>query len=848
MKSIESRACRNLVVLYLSLSFAFLMALQPPAFAASDQNALDQVIEFNIPAHTRLDDALIEWGTRTGVTVMINARTVDWQLTQGIRGTFSARNALITLLQGSGLWYSTEGNRILIVPKNSLMPSSMWNGEGANSDPLPLTQTDGSSSQGGGHDEISSDMPPSREGHLNEVVVTAQKRTERLQDVPIPVTAVSADSLVDSNLLRLEDYYTSIPGLSIFGSQFLSIRGVSTGANTNPTVGITVDDVPFGASTNAGGSGAVPDIDPADLSRIEVLRGPQGTLYGASSMGGLIKYVTVDPSTGSVSGRAQAGIDWTHNGPDLGYNLRGSINLPLGDTVAVRASGFVRDDPGYIDNILTGQRGVDRTDVDGGRLALLWSPSDTLSLKLSALYQYSKSNGDSHVDVGPGFGDLQQSYISGTGYNDRATQAYSATLTDKIGAAELTAISGYNVSSYYSSNDFTEDVGSVAETEFGVPGSSFVNAARTNKFNQEIRLSFPIGSTVDWLIGAFYTHERNDFNQAILAIDPSTGTVAGNMLIATSPSTYTEYAGFTDLTFHITPQFDLQLGGRESDVKPQSGTSVYSGPFEGPTTTYPASNTKADVFTYLVTPEYKLTPDMMLYIRLASGYRAGGTNAVLVAGMPPQYGPDKTETYDLGAKADFLDHKLSLDASLYYIDWRNIQIQLFVPDTQFSYTGNGNTAKSEGVELSFESYPISGLHFSGWVSYDDAALTKAYPATSTVFAVAGNRLPYVSRFSGDLSVRDEFRLSSRMTGFIGLSENFVGSRVESIQNTPPPVVDPAYWRMDALAGINYETWSINAYADNVMDRRGIVDRVSIDSMAIQFIRPLTVGINVIKSF
>jgi outer membrane receptor protein involved in Fe transport len=850
----SKRACRIFVSFFrfLPVFFLSLLALQVPAHGADSEDALDKVVEFNIPAHTRLEDALIEWGTKTGVTVMINSRTVDWQLTQGVRGALSARKALIELLQGSGLWFNNEGGRILIVPKNPLVPSGLSEQDTAS--PRFLTHSDGGSEgvNGGSDGTSSPDESPkpgaSHDGHISEVVVTAEKRTERLQDVPVPVTALSADSLVDSNLLRLQDFYTSVPGLSIFGNQFLSIRGVSTGPNTNPTVGLTVDDVPFGSSTNAVGVGAEPDIDPADLSRIEVLRGPQGTLYGASSMGGLIKYVTVDPSTDAVSGRLQAGTDWTHNGPDPGYNVRGSVNLPLGDTVAIRASGFYREDPGYIDNVLTGERGIDRTDVDGGRLAMLWRQSDTLSLKLSALYQYSKSNGDPHVDVGPGFGDLQQSYIRGTGENDRESQAYSAVLTDKIGAAELTAISGYNVSSYHSSVDFSDAVGQLANLAFGVPGSSFVNGARTDKFTQEVRLTFPVGSMVDWLIGGFYTHERSVLDQYVYAVDPTSGSVAGSMLVALSPSTYTEYAGFTDLTFHLTPQLDLQLGGRESDVHPNNDTIVVSGLLEGGTSVTPAEESSANVFTYLVTPEYKISPDVMLYARLASGYRPGGPNAVVVVGMPPEYGPDKTQNYELGLKADFFDRRLSIDSSLYYIDWRNIQLRLQVPNTQFTYTGNGNTAKSEGVEFSFDSQPFAGFHVSGWVSYDDAALTKAYPTTSTISAVSGNRLPFVPRFSGNLAVRDDFRITDGMTGFVGVTESYVGDRVESIQNIPPPEVDPAYCKMDLMAGVNYRSWTISAYADNVADRRGIVDRVSIDSMAFQFIRPLTVGVNVIKSF
>src|SRR5580704_13705937 len=188
---------------------------------------------------------------------------------------------------------------------------------------------------------------------LEEIVVTAQKREERQQDAPVPTTALGGQTLIDSNQLRLQDYYTSVPGLNLTnnggGQSVVAIRGLTTGAGANPTVGIVVDDAPFGSTRSLAGSFA-PDIDPGDLARVEVLRGPQGTLYGASSLGGLIKFVTADPSTDHLSGRVQTGISDVYNGNQLGYNVRGSINVPLSDAVAVRASGFTREDPGYIDN------------------------------------------------------------------------------------------------------------------------------------------------------------------------------------------------------------------------------------------------------------------------------------------------------------------------------------------------------------------------------------------------------------------------------------------------------------------------------------------------------------------
>src|ERR1700728_291985 len=201
-----------------------------------------------------------------------------------------------------------------------------------------------------------------QETSLDEIIVSAQKRDERLQDVPIPVSVIGAAALVQSNQVKITDYYTEVPGLSVApgptSTNTLSIRGISTGANASgppapaPTVGIVIDDIPFGGT--GGGDPLVPDFDPGDLARIEVLRGPQGTLYGASSLGGLIKFVTVDPSTDAVCGRLEAGANGVHNGAEPGYTFRGSVNIPLSSDLAIRASAFTRQDPGYIHDPVVG--------------------------------------------------------------------------------------------------------------------------------------------------------------------------------------------------------------------------------------------------------------------------------------------------------------------------------------------------------------------------------------------------------------------------------------------------------------------------------------------------------------
>jgi len=655
--------------------------------------------------------------------------------------------------------------------------------------------------------------------------------------VPVPVTAISAQALLETNQLRLQDYYSSVPGLSVnptvgLGSQqLITIRGITTGGG-NPSVGVTVDDAPYGSSTLLGGGEVVPDLDPSDLDHVEILRGPQGTLYGASSMGGLVKFVTVDPSTDAVSGRVEAGTNTVFNGAELGYNARGAINVPLSDTFAIRASAFTREDPGYIDNPVLGIDGINKDTVYGGHLSALWKPSDALSLKLSALYQSFRGDGSNVANVPtPGYptttglGDLQQNYTRGVGPNFRKVQAYSATLNAKVGDAELTATSGFNINSFSDMFDYTYLLGSLTEGQFGVSGTPLTYQNTTHKFTQEVRLSVPIGQKVDWLVGAFYTHEKSIYEEILNAANTNTGAIVGQWLDESIPSTYAEYAAFTDLTYHFTDQFDIQVGGRESHID-QTFSQSEVGPFAGPSPViYPPVDTSANVFTYLVTPQFKISPNLMTYIRLASGYRAGGPNAA--PGTPRQFDPDKTKNYEIGIKGDMLDHVLSFDASLYYISWKNLQLTLVDAANGQPYVANGSAAKSNGAELSVQVKPVQGLTVAAWVTITDAVLTSDLPRTSATFVaatygVSGDRLPYSSRFSGNLSLQQDFPIARDTTGFVGAMVSYIGDRSDVFTGTAQRQDLPAYTKTDFRAGVKYGQWTANIYATNAFDRRGVI--------------------------
>lgn len=826
-----------------------------------------------------LGSALTSVAMEFDLQVLYRTELISQAQTHGASGIFTPDEALQHVLSGTGLTYRYLDRRtVTILPLSSgaesatpapprsdfAAPTARETKEGktTSSDRFRMAQADDAASASAA--SVGAASPTGTDGvsrGLQEVVVTAEKRSERIQDVPIPVTSISADSLLESNRLQLQDYYTSIPGFSLTptvqSSMILAIRGITTGPG-NPTVGVMIDGVPYGASTQLGGGLIVPDIDPSDLQRVEVLRGPQGTLYGASSLGGLLNFVTTDPSTSGVSGRMEAGTDVVQNGSQQGYSARGSVNLPVSDSVAIRASAFTRRDPGYIDNPVLGIDGINEQRVFGGRLSGLWRPADAFSLKVSALYQEMKGNGSSDIDVEPGLSGLQQSYVRGIGGYDRKAQAYSAIASVKLGRVDMTSVTGYNVNSITDSFDYSYALGPFTQMQFGVTGTPAFDDLSTHKFSQELRLAMPLGARFDGLFGAFYTHEDSSILQDVLAAKPTTGTIVGSWIRFDQPVTFTEYAVFADLTARLTKRFDVQIGGRESRIRQtfmETDTGPYVPLFEGVPSpnVFPTGRASNSAFTYLLTPRFKVTPDLMVYARLASGYRAGGPNQGVVAGVSPQYNPDRTNNYEIGVKGAFLEHRLSMDASVYYIDWKDLQLNLINPQTGEGYVTNGSRAKSQGVELEADVRPLMGLHISGWVSWSDSVLTEDLPTSSAVQGVAGDRLPYSSHFSGNLSLRQDFPLGGSMTGFVGGMVSYVGERGGTFASTGAPPqrqTYPAYARTDASAGVSYESWTINLFVNNVTDRRGVLQGGIgyTPPFGFQYITPRTTGLSVVKTF
>jgi outer membrane receptor protein involved in Fe transport len=706
------------------------------------------------------------------------------------------------------------------------------------------------------------------DSQLTTVVVTAEKRPEPILSVAASITALTAGQLQTTEAVNLEDYAALVPGLNLIsqreGQTQLVLRGITTGSSTpNATVAIYEDDTPYGSSTTfAGGNQLTLDLDPADIQRIEVLRGPQGTLYGASSIGGVLKYVTTPPDLESYRGRLEVDGD-TLDGGGSGYGLRGMVNIPLAkDTLGLRVSGFDRLDPGYMDNQQLDRRNVNATRVYGGRAALLWRPADRLSVRVTTQYQSLHSGGMSEEDVDattlrPLYGDLVQKRYSSEPLDIRYLLS-SAVITYDLGWATIlsaTSVSSLNETQF---NDLTPTYGPVLGPLLGVPdlGIAFDIPIDQHKVTQELRLTSPSNQTLEWQAGFFYTHERSSHGEQFDPFLTANGAaIPVNLLSGSLNDLYTEYAGYGDIDYHFTPAFDLMAGVRYGTNR-QNYNQPGSGALVGPASTVLATSSD-DSTTFLFSPRYHINEDNIVYARIASGYRPGGPNALTAAeaagGVPASFRPDTLINYEAGYKANLLQHSLTLDLSVFYINWRDVQIQTLF--NGFDASGNGGTARSDGIELSAIYAPVTGLTLSADLDYTEAELTADAPGIN---AKSGDELPNVPKLAVSLGADYSFPLFASWQGFVGGDLHYEGDRVSGFVTGVPagferPVM-PSYETFNLRTGLKDDAWTVELYAKNIGNSRGITSLRSLafngfsNPYAAAIIQPRLIGISVATQF
>ena len=793
-----------------------------------------QQISFTIPAGS-LKSALDTYARQARRAVIYKADDVRGAVSPGFRGTGTPSQVLDALLANSGFSASPGASGAVAIVRG--------NGPSAQVQTADASSTD---AEGG-----------------EEIIVTANKQgNQRLIDVPLAVSAVNTDRLVQTGAVRLEDFSATVPGVAVANNAAGGVqtqvvfRGISTGAGGNPISAAYIDDAPITSATLAGGGNSFPDFDPSDLERIEFLRGPQGTLYGAASLGGLVRYVTRKPDFDTLSGRAELDLSSVAHG-NQGGGVRARVNVPINDKIAFTASGFYRLDPGFIDNRLNGKKDINGGRYRGGRVAVAFKPSENVTVRGSILHQRIDIDAVTTTDVDssgkPLFGTYEVSRPPRSSRMKARFTIYDLAVEGEFGGVQLTSDTSYSINNAGTAVDYTKLVGSLVDGLAGTPagtiGVDIYQPYKSKKFSQEVRLQSTGDGFFGWQVGGFYTRENARYFalvEPLYAISgaPADGIGLPDLGTALQVSRYEEIAGFGTITLKFTPRFSVAGGLRYSHIETRLavtndglllGTSMFDG------------TSSDNQLTFSINPVYRVTPNFMVYGRVASGYRPGGANVFTPA--IPTFSPDTVVSYEIGAKGELFNRMLTLDVAAFLIDWKDIQVRQTTTANggiPLNYTANAGKARSQGVEAAVVLRPVHGLTFNGNLAYTDAAFR-----TTTAIAPAGARLPTTPKWSGQVGFEYRFDTGSDWSPFVGASYRYVGRRLGEFAAAPggPRFVMPSYETVDLRAGAEYRGFEVTAFVRNVADKYGVTGAFDLGPYStVSLLQPRTFGLSLAKSF
>lgn len=682
---------------------------------------------------------------------------------------------------------------------------------------------------------------------VEEVVVTAEKRAVNIQDVPASVSAVKGDKLTDLGLSSLTDYAQYVPGLVITnggtpGQASVTLRGVAA-VGPGSVVGYYVDDTPLGSSGNyARATAFALDLMPYDVERFEVLRGPQGTLYGAGSMGGLIKYVLKQADTNQFSGQVGGELNYTDHSAGAGGAARAAINIPLiTDKLAIRGSIYDREYQGYVDNVRLGEGDTNDGHQRGGRVAVTFKPVDNLRINLNAMFNREHFNDTASVRLGnvtthmddgvvvysgkPIYGPFGHSF----GYDQPFTKNidyYSGTLNWDLGGVTVTSATSWSKTNTHQVQDATDAYG-VYSTLVGLaPGvAKFDLQLELKKFTEEFRVASPTGGKLEWLAGAYYTNETSANHQLANVYDANYQPIPNPIFspffaLAELPTKYKEYAFFGDVTLNLTSKFDI-TGGLRYAHNDQDYHQITDGFILGGFIDHPGGSSES-VTTWQVNARYHFTDQVMAYGRIATGYRPGGPNVAL-PGVPPVVNSDTLTSYEAGIKSTFWGGRALLNLTAFDIEWKDIQLSVFNLSCGCSYLSNGGGAYSRGFELEGSLVPTDGLRIGYNLAYTKGALTSLAPGAPPYYL--GYQLPGVPRWAGAVTADYEWpAFNNGWRPSVGGSLRYVGEEWVFAPDSPtgigyiPNTKNPSYVTADLRAGLSNDRYQVNLFVRNLTNK------------------------------
>jgi iron complex outermembrane receptor protein len=755
----------------MSSTFRVVMAVLAISLACSGSptRAADDAKTYRIAAQD-LETALLEFALQSRRAILFSHAAVANQRTTGVTGRLTVSAALHRLIADAGVTSVVPpSGPILIRPANVTLVAVSFADSVASGvfDAGPQ-----SGSRSGQTDDVD------RATALEEIVVTAQRRAENLDKVPISITALPQRALDELHIQTFSDLASIVPGLdspppvpASQGGSDIAIRGIFSGGNA-PTTAIYIDETPIAVRelSGAGPAGSFhPDI--FDLDRIEVLRGPQGTLFGSSAMGGAIRFITPQPSLTDTSGYAKAELAYTDRG-DPSYAAGIAYGAPISTGLAgFRVSGWFHSDGGFIDieDPFTGQivkRNANALSAYTIRPALTIAPTDGLTITPSVFIQHQHSDAPSSywrtLIPQPEPGALTAGALIPQPLVDNITVASLAVRQEFLGMT-LQSDSSY-LDRWFSNVDDTSRFieGLLDGGQPFIPGvpNSFASAAEqrggTKSWQQQVRLTSPdTGSRWHWVAGAYYRHAQETLSQTLYPdLTPITEAVAGQTsdqyfgvpnyaLNGQVLNSYTWFravdeqkAAFGEVSVDITQRLKGTIGLRVEHSTVIGQHEIVAGPLNGVTF---SDVVLPDQVQNPVTPRvgivYQYTDRDMVYVTAAKGYRAGGSNSATSIGnplcgpslnalgltsVPASFNSDSLWSYEVGAKDSLLDGRLVIQTSIFYINWTNIQTAITLPSCSEIFTANQGKAVSRGFDLQVAWVPLNGVKLSANAGYTDA--------------------------------------------------------------------------------------------------------------------------------
>ncbi len=657
-----------------------------------------------------------------------------------------------------------------------------------------------------------------------EMVVTARKREETVQEVPMSVAAPTESELRDRGAETMEDVAANVAGFSVQnlgpGQSQVAIRGVSAGQivrdqpGVKENVGVYLDESVISLSL------FTPDVDLFDLSRVEVLRGPQGTLFGSGSEAGTVRYISNQPKLGISETIGDFSLGSISNGGMQG-SAKVAVNAPLGTTAAMRFAGYFTRYGGFIDAVqpnLSVNKNVNNGDRTGGRLAFLFEPSKGFHITPRVIYQRVKMNGWNRIDVfnilGNPYtttrpqvqlGGLRQFTQLEEPFTDKFTLGDLNASYDLAGGTTLTSVTSYTNRDVLVIRDAGALTSSITGGTIGLPANVFTlnaplyDATKAKSLSQELRLSGN-AAAFQWVGGAFYTHQTKQYGQNLpvtgftaLSKIPTAGTkIAKTDELYKSDLHYklNQFALFGEGTYHATPKLDVTGGLRFYDFK-EDRTQIFDGIFSDPIDS--VGSVKANGIAPRVIASYKLNDSTRLNAQIAKGFRLGGINDPLLTpnctaqdlatfGGHPRWGDETLWNYEVGSKSTIMNGRGSFNAAAFYANIKDLQATVTAGSCSSRLIFSVPKARSTGAEVEFTAAPTDVFDFAISASHTDSKLQSSIINGGAVVAglKSGNRLATVPQDQLAAAGTYRWQMRSAMAGYLTGVYQHVGDRFTQI--------------------------------------------------------------------